>query len=136
MLQEVGIKLPPRVLWELPHIVQVDLYKLDILHVVYLGIFQTHLIKWVVSFLKKHKRLGSFDELWISMPPYPGFSPPNKEYSRVSQWQGKEMRNLVKVLVPCLTAALQLPNAAEHILVNTALKCVRLNLDFTLMAQY
>ena len=49
-LWEVGIKLAPGVLWELPHIIQVDLYKPDILHVVYLGIFQTHLMMWVVSF--------------------------------------------------------------------------------------
>ena len=134
-LLEVGIKLAPGVLWELPHFVQVDLYKLDILHMVHLGIFQTNLMKWVVSFLKKHKQLGSFDEVWMSMPPYPGLSPFNKEYSRISQWQGKEMRNLVKVLVPCLAAALQRPNAMERNPFDTALKCVRSIVDFTLMAQ-
>ena len=135
-LQEVGIKLAPGVLWELPHVAKVDLYKPEILYVVYLGIFQSHLMKWVVSFLKKHNRLGSFDKVWMLLPPYPGFSPPNKEYSRVLQWQGKEMRNLVKVLVPCLAAALRRPNATEHIPFDTALKCVRSIVDFTLMAHW
>ena len=61
--QDVGIKLAFGILWELPHIVQIDLYKPDILHMLYLGIFQTHLMKWVVSFLKKYKRMSSFDEV-------------------------------------------------------------------------
>jgi len=135
-LRDLGVKLAPGIFWELSHVVQVDLYKPDILHVIYLGIFQTHLMKWVVGFLKKHKRLDSFDKIWMLLPPYPGFSPPNKEYSRVSQWQGKEMRNLVKVLVPSLAAALRRPNNAERIPFVTALRCVRSIVDFTLMAQY
>jgi len=44
-LTDHGFKLLPSVFWRLPNIQQSDLPKPDILHVVYLGIFETHLMK-------------------------------------------------------------------------------------------
>ncbi|KAG0644303.1 hypothetical protein HOY80DRAFT_1075254 [Tuber brumale] len=89
-----GFKLRPSVFWGLPDVHQAHLPKPDILHVVYLGIFETHLLKWIIGYLKKYKRLQAFDVIWKNLPAYPGYSPPNNEYSRVLQWTGKEMRNL------------------------------------------
>ncbi|KAG0635442.1 hypothetical protein HOY80DRAFT_893052, partial [Tuber brumale] len=108
----------------------------DILHVVYLGIFGTHLLKWIIGFLTKYKRLQAFDAVWKNLPAYSGYSPPNKEYSRVSQWTGKEMRNLVRVRLPCFATALCRPSTAERLIFTKALTCVRSIIDFTLMAQY
>ncbi|KAG0633391.1 hypothetical protein HOY80DRAFT_896568 [Tuber brumale] len=121
-----GFKLRPSVFWGLSDVHQAHWPKPDILHVVYLGIFETHLMKWIIRFLKKYKTLQAFDAVWKNLPAYPGYSPPNKEYSRVSQWTGKEMRNLVRGLLPCFAAALCHPS----------LTCVRSIIDFTLMAQY
>ncbi|KAG0632929.1 hypothetical protein HOY80DRAFT_854248, partial [Tuber brumale] len=115
---------------------QAHLPKPDILYVVYLGIFETHLMKWIIGFLKKYMRLQAFDAIWKNLPAYPGYSPPNKEYSRVSQWTGKEMRNLVRVLLPCFAAALCRPSTGECLIFTKALTCVRSIIDFTLMAQY
>ena len=52
-LTDCGFKLLPSVYWWLPNVQQSDLPEPDILHVVYLGIFETHLMKWIVGFLKK-----------------------------------------------------------------------------------
>ncbi|KAG0132972.1 hypothetical protein HOY82DRAFT_483212, partial [Tuber indicum] len=80
-----GFKLLPSVFWGLPNVQQYDLPKPDLLHVVYLGIFKANLTKWVIGFLKKFKPLQSFDAVWKSLAAYPGYSAPNKEYSRISQ---------------------------------------------------
>ena len=93
-------------------------------------------MKWIIGFLKKYKRLQTFDAIWKSLAAYPSYSAPNKEYSRVSQWTAKEMRNLVKVILPCFAASLCHPNAAERPIFTKALTCVRSIVDFTLMSQY
>ncbi|KAF8456960.1 hypothetical protein BGX38DRAFT_1327137, partial [Terfezia claveryi] len=52
----------------------------------------THLMKWIQEFLDHVGRLKTFDQIWSRLPPFPGFTRPNKAYRSVSQWQGKEMR--------------------------------------------
>jgi len=44
-LTDHGFHWIPSVFWRLPNIQQSDLPKPDILHVLYLGIFETHLMK-------------------------------------------------------------------------------------------
>ena len=85
--------------------------------------------------LKKFKRLQSFDAIWKSLAVYPGYSAPNKEYSRISQWNEKEMRNLVKVILPCFAAALCRPSTTERPIFTKALTCVQSIVDFTLMSE-
>ena len=51
-LTESGFKLLPSVFWGVPYFQQFDLPKSDILPVVYLGIFKSHLKKWIIRFLK------------------------------------------------------------------------------------
>jgi len=52
------------------------------------------MMKWVEGFLKKHKRQQVFDDAWKEISAYPGVSVPKKAYGEITQWQGKEMRNL------------------------------------------
>ena len=80
--------------------------------------------------------MQTFDAIWKSLAVYPAYSAPNKEYSRVSQWTGKEMRNLVKVILPCFAASLRRPSAVERPIFTQSLICVRSIVDFTLMSQY
>ena len=46
---------------ELYRVNPADLHKLDLLHNIYLGLFQ-HMMEWVTGFLKKHKRQQAFDD--------------------------------------------------------------------------
>jgi len=112
-----------------------DLYKPDILHIIYLRLFK-HMMDWIEDFLKQHGRLQAFDEVWKALPPYPGFLVPKKAYREVTQWQGKEMRNLEGCILGVLGLALRQPGGAQAIPFKRALRCVRALVDFDMMAQY
>jgi len=91
---------------------------------------------WIEAFLKKHGRLQAFDEVWKALPPYPGFLVPIKAYREVTQWQGKEMRNLGRCILGVLAVALRHPGGAQAIAFKHALRCVRALVDLNMMAQY
>jgi len=67
-------------------------------------------MKRIIRFLKKYKGFQTF-AIRKSLAFYPGYSASNKEKNQISQWTGKELRNLVKVIRPCFAASLRLPNA-------------------------
>jgi len=92
-LAKKGVKGLFNAFWTLSRVDPAELPKPDLLHTIYLGMLK-HLMEWIQDFLKKHDRLDNFDQAWSSMGPYPGFTVPKKAYRQVSQWQGKEMRNL------------------------------------------
>jgi len=112
-----------------------DLYKPDMLHTIYLALFND-MMDWIEGFLKKHGRLQAFDDVWKALPPYPGFFVPKKAYREVTQWQGKEMRNLGRCILGVLAVALRQPGGAQVIPFKRALRCVRALVDFNMMAQY
>ena len=134
-LEKLGIKIGQNVFHRLPRVSPPDLPKPDMLHTVYLGLFK-HLMDWVQGFLKKHGRQQAFDDAWKALPPYPGFYVPTKAYREVTQWQGKEMRNLGRCLLGVLAVALRRPDSTQVQPFKRALICVRSLLDFTMMAQY
>jgi len=105
------------------------------LHTVYLGLFK-HMMDWIQGFLKKHGRAQAFDDAWKALPPYPGFFVPKKAYREVTQWQGKEMRNLGRCLLGVLAVALRQPDSAQVLPFKHALGCIRALVDFHMMAQY
>jgi len=111
-----------------------DLYKPDMLHIIYLGLFK-HMMDWIEGLLKKHGRLQAFDDVWKALPPCPGFSVTKKAYRQVTQWQGKEMRNLGRCILRVLAVALRQPGGAQVISCKRALGCVRALGDFNMMAQ-
>jgi len=110
-------------------------YKPHILHTIYLRLFK-HMMDRIEAFLKKHGRLQAFDEVWKALPRYPGFLVPKKAYSEVTQWQGKEMRNLGRCILGVLAVALHQAGGAQAIPFKRALRCVRALVDFNMMAQY
>lgn len=134
-LVAVGLKAIFNGLWTLPRIQLSEIHKPDLLHNVYLGLLK-NLLDWVTAFLKQHERLDRFDDIWRSMPPYPGFAPPRKAFREVSQWQGKEMRMFGRIVLPAMAVALREPSPAQRGPFNRALECVRNLVDFHLMAQY
>ncbi|KAI5838892.1 hypothetical protein DFP73DRAFT_599509 [Morchella snyderi] len=59
--------------WDLPFVQAYELYKPEMLHVIYLGILK-HLMQWLEDFLQEFDRLDGFNLIWTKMPPYPGFA--------------------------------------------------------------
>src|SRR5437588_7908292 len=70
------------------------------------------------------------------MGTYPGFTVPKKAYRQVSQWQGKEMRNLGRIVLPAFVEALRAPTDAHRHPFRVAIHCVIALVDFHLLAQY
>jgi len=91
--QRLGVNIENNVFTGLDRASPTDLHKPHSLHNIYLGLFK-HMMEWVEGFLQKHKRQQAFDNAWKEIPPYPGFRVPKKAYREITQWQGKEMRNL------------------------------------------
>jgi len=94
------------------------------------------MMEWVEGFLKIHKRQQAFDDAWQEIPPYPRFSVPKRAYLEVTQWQGKEMRNLGRCISAVLASALRNPDSSQDQDFNIALKCVGALVDVDLMTQY
>lgn len=140
VLIQDGVKAINNALWHVD-VEPRDLVRGDLLHNIYLGVLK-HLMDWIHDFLDENRRLHIFDEVWKQLPPYPGFTPPQKAYRAVSQWTGKEMRNLGRVILAALTATLRRktdvsrPNTDQQRDFERAISCVRHLTDFHLYAQY
>jgi hypothetical protein len=132
---QIGVKIDRNVFSGLYRVNPADLHKPDLLHNIYLGLFK-HMMKWVEGFLKKHKRQQAFDDIWKELPPYPGFGVPKKAYREVTQWQGKEMRNLGRCISAVFASSLRNPDSTQQLPFKRALQCVSSLIDFTLMTQY
>jgi len=107
----------------------------DILHTVYLGIVH-HLMKWIIDFLRTHKRLDEFNAHWRRMPPYPGFRRISKEYGAVQQWTGNEMQTITRILLAVLSATLLNLTVHEKPLFDRFICATRLIVPFVLMLKY
>ena len=140
-LKDNGVKNINNALWHITNFQVHQIVKPDILHTLLLSIL-VHLMKWIQEFLQYVGRLTVFDHIWSRLPPYPGFTRPNKAYRSVTQWQGKEMRNLLRVILGVFAASLSRTSDAPPLntrlrtLSNKAILCVRYISDFILLAQY
>ena len=71
-------------------------------------------MKRIIRFLKKYKRLQTFEAIWKSLAVDATYSAPNKVYRQIiSQWTGKEIRNVVKAILPCFAISLRRPSAVQ-----------------------
>jgi len=76
------------------------------LHAIYLGLFK-HMMDWIEGFQEKHGQLQAFDNVWNALWPYLGFLVHKKAYREVTQWQGKQIRNLGYCIFGDLAVALR-----------------------------
>jgi len=63
----------------------------NLLHSMQIGMLH-HLQKWIVHFMKIHERLDKYNAIWLSVPAYHDLTPKNTSSEKVSQWNGKEMK--------------------------------------------
>jgi len=101
-----------------------------------------NLMEWIKGFLEFHNRLPAFDNIWSSLPHYPGNDVRRKSYRLLSQVSGKEMRSILIVILSVFTAALrhktytQRPTASQEREFKRAITCVRYLPDFALLSRY
>jgi len=101
-----------------------------------------HLMEWIKGFLEFHNRVPAFDNIWSSLPRYPGNYVPRKSYRLLSQVSGKEMRSILIVILGVFTATLHRktdiarPTASQEWEFKRAITCVQYLPDFALLSRY
>jgi len=86
--------------------------------------------------MKTHEGLDKYNAIWLSVPAYHDLTPKNKSYEEVSQWNGKEMKEMSRYLLGVLTQSLRGGNPAQRPIFNRAIECTRALLEFNMYAQY
>jgi hypothetical protein len=112
-----------------------DLAKPDLLHTMQIGMFD-HLQKWIFHFMKTHERLDKYNAICSSVPSYHDLTPINKSYEEVSQWNGKEMKEMSRYLLRVVTQSLRGGSAAQRPIFNRTIECTRALLEFYIYAPY
>jgi hypothetical protein len=132
---DTGLKLFPLAIWKLTNVSSHELFAPDVLHCIWIGVF-SHLMGWIMSFLKKNGRLDLFHQAWLACTEYPNFRKPSKILSAVKKWTGFENRNAGRILLPCLAVALKNPGPGQTQDFRMALECVRNFVDFSLLCHF
>jgi hypothetical protein len=70
-----------------------DLAKPDLLHIMQISMLD-HLQNSIFHFMKRHEWLDKYNAIWLSVPAYHDLTPKIKSYEEVSQWNGKEMKQM------------------------------------------
>ena len=122
------------VFWHIPCIVS-DLPKPDLLHTMQIGMHD-HLQKCIFHFMKTHERLDKYNAIWLSLPAYHDLTTKNKSYEDVSQWNGKEIKEMSQYLLVVITQSLRGGSPAQHLIFNHAIECTSALLQLYMYAQY
>jgi hypothetical protein len=110
-----------------------NLPKPDLLHTMQIRMFD-HLLKLIFHFMKTHERLNKNNALWLSVPAYHDLRAKNKSYEEVSQWIGKEMKEMSRYLLGVVTQSLRGGNPAQRLIFNRAIYCTEAFLEFYMYA--
>ncbi|KAI0071637.1 hypothetical protein K474DRAFT_1712310 [Panus rudis PR-1116 ss-1] len=86
---------------DFPHCDMFDSISPDILHQLHKGVFKDHLMAWLTRLLTEEE----IDRRFKAIPQMPGLRYFKKGISGVSQWTGKEHKEMQKVVVAMLSGA-------------------------------
>jgi hypothetical protein len=86
--------------------------------------------------MKTHERLDKFNAIWLSVPAYHDLTPKNKSFEEVSEWNGKEMKEMSGYLLGVATQSLGGGSPTQCPIFNRAIECTRALLKFYMYARY
>ena len=112
-----------------------DLPKADLLHTMQIGMLD-HLAQWIIHFMKTHKRLNKYNAMLLSVPAYHDLTPKTNSYGEVSQWNGKEMKEMSRYVLGVVTQSLPGGSPTQHPIFNRAIECTWALLEFFMYARY
>jgi hypothetical protein len=95
-----------------------------------------HLQKWIFHFMKTHKRLDKYNAIWLSMPAYHDLTTKNKSDEEVSQWNGKEMKEMSRYLLGVVNQFVRDRSPVQSPIFNCAIECTRALLELYMYARY
>jgi len=90
-----------------------DFPKPDLLHPMQMGM-PDHLQKWIFHFVKTNEQLYKYNAIWLSVAAYHDLTPKNKSNAEVSEWNGKEMKEMSRYLLGAVTQSLQGGSPAQR----------------------
>jgi len=97
-----------------------DLPKPDLLHTMHIGSID-NLKKWIFHFMKTHQRVDKYNAIWSSKPAYHNHTPKKMSYEEVSQWNGKELKEMSPYLLGGATQTLRGGKPAQRPIYNRAI---------------
>jgi hypothetical protein len=109
--------------------------KPDLLHTMQISM-PDHLQKWIFHFMKTHEPLDKYNAFWVSVPAYHDLTPKNKSYAEVSQWNGKEMKEMSWYLLGVVTQSLPGGIPAQSPIFNHTIEYTWVLLDIYMYARY
>jgi hypothetical protein len=86
---------------ELPFVELGTLFTPDLLHQIHKGCFHDHLASWFQNLMGNPE----FDKRYKAVAPYPGMCHFKKGISRISQWMGKEYKEMEKAFIVVIARA-------------------------------
>jgi len=110
-----------------------DLPNHDPLHTIQMGSL-FHLQEWIFHFMTMRERLNKYNAIWLSVPAYHNLTPKNQWYVVLSQWTGKEMKEISQCPLGVVTQSLQGRSPSQHPIFNPAIECTQALLEFSMYA--
>jgi hypothetical protein len=95
-----------------------------------------HLQKWIFHFMKIHERLAKYNPIWLSVPAYHNLTPKEKSCEEISQWNGKETKEMSRYLLGVVTQSLRGGSLTQRPIFNRAIECTQPLLEFNMYAHY
>jgi hypothetical protein len=93
-----------------------------------------YLQKLIFHFKKTDERVDKYDAIWLPVPAYHDLTPTNKSYEDVSQWNGKEVKEMSRYLLGGVTQPLPGGSPAQSPIFNHAFECTWALLEFYMYA--
>ena len=82
-----------------------------------------HIQKWTFHFMKTHERLNRYNATWFSVPAYHDITPKTKSYEELSEWNGKEMKEMSWCQLGVVAQSRQEGSPAQCPILNRAIEC-------------
>jgi hypothetical protein len=79
-----------------------DLPKPDLLYTMQIGMLD-HLQKCIFHFMKMHEQLDKYTAIWVPVPAYHDLTPRTQSDEKVSQWNGKVLKEMSRCLLGVVT---------------------------------
>jgi hypothetical protein len=86
--------------------------------------------------MKMHDRLEKYNAIWFAVPASYDLTPKNKSYEEVSQWNGKEMKEMSRYVIGVVTQSLRDGSPAQRPIFNRAIEHTQALLKFYMYARY
>ncbi|KAG9103180.1 hypothetical protein FRC07_010067 [Ceratobasidium sp. 392] len=96
---------------DLPDVNIATCFAPDLLHQVHQGVFKTHLLRWLKHLVSAKK----MDERFVSMPLAAGMRRFAKGISGISQWTGRESKQMAAQVLPVVIGNLKSTEVAEMV---------------------